>query len=219
MRHSCISDWLRISGVTVAVAGFVLADAAEASPFTLSAPIPITGSEPGNPGVVGTLQPVGPGALGQGIGLSDGNVSFLANDVLVFSLSLSLSLSASSSAVDGLGVGAASTPLFGNPVGAGSFVDSGGGNQVPSFVAASSVLLLGFFEFIPDTLSTGETTVDLFVTYNPAGSALAVGSTANFMISSGTDFTVQGTLAKIPEPASILMIAGALSVLALRRRA
>lgn len=215
MRHSCISDWLRISGVTVAVAGFVLADAAEASPFTLSAPIPITGSEPGNPGVVGTLQPVGPGALGQGIGLSDGNVSFLANDVLVFSLSLS----ASSSAVDGLGVGAASTPLLGNPVGAGSFVDSGGGNQVPSSVAASSVLLLGSFEFIPDTLSAGETTVDLFVTYNPAGSALAVGSTANFMISSGTDFTVQGTLAKIPEPASILLLAGALGVLALRRRA
>ena len=217
MRHSCISDWLRISGVTVAVAGFVLADAAEASPFTLSAPIPITGSEPGNPGVVGTLQPVGPGALGQGIGLSDGNVSFLANDVLVFSLSLSLS--AGSSAVDGLGVGAASTPLLGNPVGAGSFVDSGGGNQVPSSVAASSVLLLGSFEFIPDTLSAGETTVDLFVTYNPAGSALAVGSTANFMISSGTDFTVQGTLAKIPEPASILLLAGALGVLALRRRA
>ncbi len=215
MRHSCISDWLRISGVTVAVAGFVLADAAEASPFTLSAPIPITGSEPGNPGVVGTLQPVGPGALGQGIGLSDGNVSFLANDVLVFSLSLS----AGSSAVDGLGVGAASTPLLGNPVGAGSFVDSGGGNQVPSSVAASSVLLLGSFEFIPDTLSAGETTVDLFVTYNPAGSALAVGSTANFMISSGTDFTVQGTLAKIPEPASILLLAGALGVLALRRRA
>lgn len=215
MRHSCISDWLRISGVTVAVAGFVLADAAEASPFTLSAPIPITGSEPGNPGVVGTLQPVGPGALGQGIGLSDGNVSFLANDVLVFSLSLS----AGPSAVDGLGVGAASTPLLGNPVGAGSFVDSGGGNQVPSSVAASSVLLLGSFEFIPDTLSAGETTVDLFVTYNPAGSALAVGSTANFMISSGTDFTVQGTLAKIPEPASILLLAGALGVLALRRRA
>lgn len=215
MRHSCISDWLRISGVTVAVAGFVLADAAEASPFTLSAPIPITGLETGNSGVVGTLQPVGPGALGQGIGLSDGNVSFLANDVLVFSLSLS----AGSHAVDGLGVGANSTPLFGNPVGAGSFVDSGGGNQVPSSVAASSVLLLGSFEFIPDTLSAGETTVDLFVTYNPAGSALAVGSTANFMISSGTDFTVQGTLAKIPEPASILLLAGALGVLALRRRA
>ena len=215
MRLRCISDLLRISGVTVAVAAFVLVDVAEASPFTLSAPIPITGSETGNPGVVGTLQPAGPGALGQAIGLSNGDVSFVSNDVLVFSLSLS----AGSSAVDSLGVGANSTPFFGNPVGAGSFADSGGGNQVPSSVTASAMLLLAIFDFNPDTVSAGETTVDLFITYTAAGSALSAGNTANFMISSGTDFTVQGGLAKIPEPASILMIAGALSVLALRRRA
>ena len=192
----------------MATACLGLADAVAASPFTLSAPVPITGSEAGNPGVVGTLLPVGSGALGQAVGLSDGNISFVTNDVLVFSLSLS----GGSTAVDGLGVGANSDPLFSNPVGAGSFADSGGGNQVPSSVTASGVLLSAIFDFIPGTVSAGETTVDLFVTYSPAGSALVTGTSANFMISSGTDFTVQGVL--VPEPGTLLLVALGLAGLA-----
>ena len=213
MRSRCILSWLRFSGAAVATACLGLADAVAASPFTLSAPVPITGSEAGNPGVVGTLLPVGSGALGQAVGLSDGDISFVTNDVLVFSLSLS----GGSTAVDGLGVGTNSIPLFSNPVGAGSFADSGGGNQVPSSVTASGVLLSAIFGFIPDTVSAGETTVDLFVTYSPAGSALAAGTTSNFMISSGTDFSVPALLAEIPEPTSLLLLALGLGALSLRR--
>ena len=215
MRRSFSPDWLQISMAAMVIASLGLADEAAASPFTLSAPIAITGAESGNPGVVGTLQPVGSGALGQAIGLSNGDVSFVTNDVLVFSLSLS----AGSTAVDSVGVGANSSPFVTNPVGAGSFADSGGGNRVPSSVTTSGALIAAIFDFIPNTVNAGETTVDLFVTYNAAGSALATGTTANFMISSGTDFTVQVVLAEVPEPASFLLLAGALGVLALRRRA
>jgi len=155
-------------------------------------------------------------ALGQSIDLSDGNVDFAITDVLVFSMSLSPS---ATSAVDGLGVGAAANPIIPNPVGAGSFAASGGGELAPSAVAVGPfTTLLGSFDFSSDTLSAGETTVDLFVTFSPEGSALAVGTVANFMISSGADFTVQGTLAEIPEPSSILLLAGALTVLGLRRK-
>ena len=88
--------------------------------------------------------------------------------------------------------------------------------QAPSGVTANGLTLLGLFDFIPDTLDAAESSARLFVTYNPAGSALGVGSTANFMIHSGTSFTVQGTL--VPEPGSALLLAMGTLWLALRSR-
>lgn len=197
--------------LTAIVSVAVLApDVTWGTPYTLNAPIAITGGEVGNPGVVGTLHPVALDAsLGDPFGITDGNVSFVTNDVLV----VRLSLAAGSTSVDGLGVGANSTPFFGNPVGAGAYAETG---QAPSAVTANPLLLAGLFDFIPDPVSAGESSVRLFVTYNPEGSALAVGSTTNFMISSGTDFTVQGTL--IPEPRSALLLATGLGMLAFRHR-
>ena len=156
--------------VTVCLGVFALcfAEPARAIPYTLAAAIPITGSESGNPGVVGSLEPVAlDGSLSDPLGLTDGDVSFLTNDVFL----VRLVLAAGSAPVDSLGIGVNSTPLFGNPVGAGAYADVG---QAPSGVTASPVTLMGLFDFMPDTLDAGESSVRLFVTYNPAGSALAV---------------------------------------------
>ena len=184
------------------------AEPARAIPYTLAAAIPITGSESGNPGVVGSLEPVAlDGSLSDPLGLTDGDVSFLTNDVFL----VRLVLASGSAPVDSLGIGANSTPFFGNPVGAGAYADA---SQAPSGVTASSLTLMGLFDFIPDTLDAGESSVRLFVTYNPVGSALAVGSVANFMIHSGTTFTVQGTM--IPEPRSALLLAMGVLWLTLR---
>ena len=191
-------------------AGLLFSGGAKAIPYTLDAPVAITGAEFGNPGVVGTLHPVAlGGSLSDPLGLTNGNVSFVTNDVLV----VRLSLVAVSASVDALGIGAASNPFFGNPVGAGAYADVG---QAPGTVTASPVLLTAFFDFSGDPLAAGESSVRLFVTYTSAGSALAAGTTANFMISSGTDFTVQGTL--IPEPKSLLLLAAGVLVVALRQR-
>lgn len=182
----------------------------EAAPFTLDAPVAITGSEAGNPGVVGTLHPVAlDGSLADPLGLTDGNVSFVTNDVLLVRLSLAVG----SAPVDSLGIGALSNPFFGNPVGAGTYADA---DVSPDSVVVSGVLLAAIFDFNPTTLSAGQSSVRLFLTYSPEGSALAPGGTANFMISSGTDFTVQGTL--IPEPSSVLLFATGILGLALRQR-
>ena len=93
---------------------------AHALAYTLAGPLEITGSETGNVnGVIGTLLPVSlPAALGDAISASTGNISFVTNDVVVFSLVLSPSSLAS---VDQIGIGAASSPIIPNPVGAGVF--------------------------------------------------------------------------------------------------
>ena len=214
MLYAVPFEWFRILSATAMAALWALtlaaAQIAGAAPFTLSSPVSITGSESGNPGVVGTLHPVALGAsLSDPLGLTAGDVSFVTNDVLV----VRLSLVAVSASVDALGIGAASNPFFGNPVGAGAYADAG---QAPGGVTVNGVLMSGLFDFSGALLSEGESSVRLFVTYASAGTALAPGATANFMISSGTDFTVQGTL--IPEPKSLLLFAAGVLVVALRQR-
>ena len=185
--------------------------AAQALAYTLAGPVAITGSESGNLGVIGTLLPVSlPAALGDTISLSAGNVSFVTNDVVVFAILLT----GGSASVDEIGIGGNSTPFFGNPVGAGAFASGG---QAPNSVAAGPFsTFLAAFSYNPTVLPGGSLSANLFATYSPAGSALALGSIANISISSGTNFTVQTTL--VPEPGTFLLVAGGLVMLGLRRR-
>ncbi len=186
----------------------VLAGSATAAMFTLSDPIAITGAEAGNPGVVGSINPELDLSGSVDALLSAGVINFATQDVFV----VRVVLSTGSSAVDQIGIGVASTPIIPNPWGAGTFsLDAG---QAPDGVTAGTFTTLsGIFDFdfngVSDAnLQANEMSRRLFVTYQPLDSALAVGATANFMISSATNFTVQGTL--IPEPSTALLLGGGL---------
>ena len=187
--------------------------AAHALAYTLAGPVAITGSEVGNVnGVVGTLLPVSlPAALGDAISNSTGDTSFVTNDVVVFALVLSPSSLAS---VDEIGIGAASSPIIPNPVGAGVF--SSGGQAPDSVAVASFTTLKATFSYNPTLLTAGSSSANLFATYSPAGSALSEGTAVNFSISSGTNFTVQTPL--VPEPGTFLLVASGLAMLGMRRK-
>ena len=193
-----------------------LGHSAQAAYFTLSEAVAIDLSTPGNVnGVLGTLLPVGlPSSLSDPVGITAGSSSLASHDVIVFALSLS----AGSASVDAIGAGAFATPMLPNPMGAGAFNnDAGTGLVAPGSVAVGSFTTLrGDYDFSSDTLDAGEQTVNLFVTYSPLDSALALGNTVNFSISSGTNFTVQSTL--VPEPGTFVLVASGLALLAARKR-
>ena len=196
--------------------GLGVGPSAHAAYFTLSDAVVIDLSTPGNVnGVLGTLLPVGlPSSLNDPVGLSAGSTSLASHDVIVFALTLS----AGSASVDAIGAGAFATPMLPNPMGAGTFNnDPGTGLVAPgSVVVGSFTTLRGDYDFSGDTVDAGESTVNLFVTYSPLDSALALGNTVNFSISSGTNFTVQSTL--VPEPSTFVLVAGGLVLLAARGR-
>jgi hypothetical protein len=188
----------------------MLAPAAWALPYTLLAPVPIDGSNNGGTGVVGVIRPVTD--FTGAILLSDGivNAGFLGQDVLA----VDFVLDAGSAPVDAFSLTVGTSLFFQNPVGAGAFDDVGSGDIAPTAVLADSTIAFqGLFTFaVP--LQAGETSVRLFLTYDPEGQIIGL-ETVSFMVSSGTDFTVQGI---VPEPQTLLLVAGGLAVLAAHSR-
>ena len=184
---------------------------ASALPYTLGSSLVLTGSEFGNPGVIGSIDPVALGAsLSDPFAVETGQTSFASNDVFV----VQLTLAGGSLDVDLVQVAVASTPFFGNPVGAGAFADVPG--QAPTTATLPAFGFRADFAFPGGTLEAGESSTRLFVTYAPSGSALATGRTVSFTISAGTDFTVQSTI--VPEPGTAVLLSLSLSGLAIHRR-
>ena len=174
--------------------------AASALAFTLDSNIAI--NDPGT-GVIGELR-----AVTDGLGSTDtsgartdfGTVDFATQDIFV----VDLVLSGGSASVDGLGIAVGVSP-FAAPIGGGYFND-GGGLVTPS----STLVNFGGFSFIVEfgfapTVDAGETTVRLFATYT---TGMAIGQTATFMVSSGTNFSVASTI--VPEPGTGLLVGSGL---------
>jgi hypothetical protein len=189
----------RILGVAAVALLLLLASGAGALTYTVSSSILL-----GQDGVSGSIDPV--------LDLSGtvlpspnqfGNISFLTNDVFV----VDVTLNAGSASVDEIGIAIVSTQFWLQPAGGGAFDDAG--DQAPTSVTQDFVNFGGLFDFSGDTLDAGETTVRLFVTHNPLD--MAIGQQVNFMISSGADFTVTGTL--IPEPSTLLLLGAGLAAL------
>ncbi|MEE9606410.1 MAG: PEP-CTERM sorting domain-containing protein [Myxococcota bacterium] len=195
-------------GAGLLALGLFTASEARALAFTLQSPLVIDGTNNAGSGVFGTINPVltTAGALG----LTSGNTNFALTDVLI----VDVTLNAGSASVGGIEFGD-SGAIFGEPVGAGSFADVG--DQAPSAVLHVPFDFIiggvGQFTFLPNQLDANETSVRLFVTYSP-GLVLNAGDTANFMISSGANFTVQGII--VPEPGTFLLLGGGLAVLGAR---
>jgi len=178
--------------------------------FTLSSAVALS-----QDGVSGSINPVSSDS--GAFLLTNGTVSFATQDVFI----VDITLNAVSASVDALGITVGTTLFFLNPAGAGAFDDTGSGDIGPTAVLADSIInFQGLFTF-GTPLAAGQTSVRLFVTHSPQGD-IAGGETVNFMVSSGTDFTVQGTVTQLPEPGTlVLLLAGgvfALAPAALRAR-
>jgi hypothetical protein len=194
--------------LTALVSTVAWTSVASALAFTLDSTIFINDA---GTGVVGELR-----AVDDGFGNTDtsglhtdfGTVNFATQDVFV----VDLVLSAGSASVDAIGVTVGVSP-FTAPVGGGYFND-GGGLISPATVQVN----LGGFTFAVEygfapILAAGETTVRLFSTYT---GGMAAAQTATFMISSGTNFSVGGTI--VPEPGTGLLVGSGLLLVGMTKR-
>lgn len=237
-----LARWAR-AGIVVllpaAIAVVALPVGAHARLFTIydqvsqvyGAPFLITGAEPGNPGVIGTINPVFSVSGGGGFVTASGNPPTFGlgdpnNDFFIFDLTLA----PGSVAVDQISVTVQSHPQIGNPLDAGYFIEPG---QSPQGVVNDPLIQLipfpigtgsAIFDFglgtkaPPKNLNGGETSVRMFILFNGPFSLLE-NDIASFMISPvrGSDFTVQPEI--IPEPATLLLLGGGLvGIAGFRRR-
>jgi len=181
------------------------AGAASAATFTLDTAIAIDGTEAGNPGVLGEIRPVGTNIVGDPVLLLDGTLDFSTQDVFV----VDVVLFSGSTSIDSLGMSVGISP-FAPPAGGGALDDFG--LAAPDGVATNQFFSFAvIFDFATTTLDAGEQSVRLFASYDTIGS-MAEGQTATFMVSSGTDFTVQGLI--VPEPGTALLLGSGLLGLA-----
>lgn len=184
----------------------IAAPASAVGIFTLDAPVVIDSSNDGGTGVRGQFLVVTDLDLSDVL-VSDGTVNFATQDVFL----VVLELFGNSAPVDSfsftIGVSGFGN-ITSNPKGAGALNDVASGAIAPSGVTAdNTAAFAAVFDFSP-VLNAGQETVRLFATYQSqgGGNLLAIGDTASFMVSSGTDFTVQGTI--VPEPGTALLLAG-----------
>ncbi len=190
--------------------GFVSlgAQRADAAAFTIASQIVINQA-----GVSGTIDPVFD--LSGTLGLTSGGTDFVLNDAMIFDITLS----AGSASIGGVDMAVTPGGFF-EPIGAGAFTDSG--EQAPSAVVHIPLDPtfftggIGSFTFLPGQIDAGETTVRMFVTYSLG--SIGSGDGANFDISSGASFTVNGTVTSVPEPSTILLLGGGLVGLSAHRR-
>jgi len=201
------------------------------SPVPDYEPFVITGSEPGNPGVSGTINAVLSVQGGSGFvtasgnpptfGLGDPNADFFIFDI---------TLDNGSVAIDQISVTVQSHPQLGNPLDAGYFIEAG---QSPQGVVNDPLIQIipfpigtgsAIFDFglgsksKPKNLNGGETSVRMFLLFS-GPYALLEYDTVSFMISPvrGSDFTVQAEI--IPEPSTLLLFGiGLVSLSGLSRR-
>ena len=196
-----------ITALVALLATFGWTSVASAMAFTLDQVININDA---TTGVVGQLRPVTDGFGGtdtSGAHTDTGTVDFGTQDIFV----VDLVLSGGSASVDSFSVSVGVSP-FAAPVGGGYFND-GGSLVSPSSVAVNAGFSFATEYFFSPSLAGGETTVRLFSTYT---GGMAETQTATFMISSGTNFSVGGTI--VPEPSTALLVGcGLLAVGAARR--
>jgi hypothetical protein len=174
--------------------------------------------------VTGKIRAVDLNIFASDIAYQVGSSGFAGQDVLVFDVTLTAGL------IDQIGVADATSPSTIDPSGAGYLVAPG--ETTSPATGAGSIVLSSGFGFFPGqylfnfsnnqlnagNLTSGETSRRLFLTWTDTGAMTPVwtGQTATFMMSSGTDMDFMVKI--VPEPGTLMLVAGGLIVLSLHRR-